>query len=50
MLRNSGLEEPDFRYYANTELDSWPKLLATLAILSNEALDIRTTLERHNGQ
>ena len=50
MLRKSGMLEDDIRYYANVELDSWPKLLSTLAILSNEDLDIRTTLERHNGQ
>ena len=51
MLRESGLDnEDDFRYYANAELDSWPKLLATLSIISNESIDIRETLEQHNAR
>ena len=49
MLRNAGMAEVDFRYYANKELDSWPKLLATLSILTNEGINIKATLERHNG-
>ena len=50
MLRNAGMDEINIRYYANKELDSWPKLLATLSILTNEEIDIKTTLERHNGE
>ena len=50
MLRESGLEEEDFRYYANSEIDSWPKLLVTLTIIANESIDIRTTLEQHNAR
>ena len=49
MLRETGMTEKQFRYYANSEIDSWPKLLATLTILANESIDIRTTLEEHNA-
>ena len=50
MLRNAGMTETDFRYYANTEMNSWPKLLATLSLLTNEAIDVKATLEQHNGE
>ena len=49
MLRASGMEEHTLRYYANSELDSWPKLLATLCILSNESIGFKATVEHHNA-
>ena len=49
MLRKSGMDdERDFRYYANSELTSWPRLLATLCILANEEVNVRATIEHHN--
>ena len=50
MLRESGMEEDEYRYYATSEIDSWPKLLATLTIVANESIDMRTTLEEHNAR
>ena len=48
MLRKSGMDELDFRYYANSELTSWPRLLATLCILATEEVNVRAEIERHN--
>ena len=48
MLRNADMAEDDVRYYANSELTTWPRLLATLCILTNEEIHVRAELERHN--
>ena len=48
MLRKAGLTEKKFDYHANGNIKDWPSLLATLCILSNEDLHIRTTIEMYN--
>ena len=48
LLREANIKETDFRYYANADMDSWPKFLATLCIIANEAIGIRATLEQNN--
>ena len=50
MLRKANIDERDIRYYANSEIDSWPKLMSTLCILSNEAIHIKRTIEEHNAR
>ena len=50
MLRNSNVAESDIRYYANGEINDWPKLLSTLCILTNEDIDVRKTIEELNNR
>ena len=44
MLRKAGMDEANFRYYENAQIRDWPTLLASLAILTNEDIEVRTTI------
>ena len=45
MLRTSGVPESSIRYYENHEIDDWYKLLASLCILTNDAINIEHTIQ-----
>ena len=50
MLRKAGMPEKDMRYYSTTHMNSWVRLLSSLCILTNEAIDVKLELENFNSR
>ena len=49
MLRTSGVNETSIRFYENSEINDWYKLLSSLCILTNDDINIQHTIQERQA-